>query len=83
MALLQFFTFFVLLSLSHSRSKGGPRESICSSDNVGFKLKEGHGPVPELDQEQLNVSITLVKEVENTPVDCVEGGKTKYNGMYL
>lgn len=81
MGLLQLLTFFLLLSLSHSESKGGPREAVCSQDNIGFKLKEGHGPVPDLDKEEYKATITLVKEGEDTPVDCVEGGKTKYEGM--
>jgi len=82
MSLLQLFSFFLLLSLSHSESKGGPRESVCSEDNIGFKLKEGHGPVPDLDKEKYKATITLVKEGDDTPVDCVEGGKTKYEGLW-
>lgn len=83
--LLQLLSLFLLLSLCYSESKGGPRVSVCASDNKGLVPKRGHGPDPKLDEKEYNITITM--RYSNKPndeqiVDCVED-KTLYNGMYL
>ena len=80
-ALLQLLSLFVLLSLCHSESKGGPRDSVCNSNNKGFMLKAGHGKRLVLD-EKYNVTIILIREKDNKIVDCVENS-TRYIGTFL
>ena len=80
--LLQFLSLFVLLSLCHSESRGGPRDSVCKSDNRGFMLYKGHGERRKLDEEAYKVTISLIREKDNQIVDCVENS-TRYIGTYF
>lgn len=77
--LLHFLSLFVLLSLSHSESRG-LRSSICNSNNKGFIPKKHHGPRPKLDENQYNVTISLIKN--NKVVTCVENN-TQYIGTCI
>lgn len=80
-ALLQLLSLFVLLSLCQSESKGGPRDSVCNSDNTGFLPSKGHGIPPALDEEEYKVTVTLIKQNNNQAVNCVDN-KTDYIGTF-
>ena len=79
-ALLQLLSLFVLLSLCHSESKNGPRDSVCKSK--GFIPTSGHGEDPKLDKKEYNITITLIREKDNQIVDCVENS-TRYIGTLI
>ena len=80
--LLQLLSIFVLLSLSHSESKGGPRVSVCDSDNKGLIPKWSHGERKSLDEKEYKVTVTLLREKDNKPVDCVDDKARRYIGMF-
>ena len=81
-SLLQLFSLFLLLSLCHSESLRGPRDSVCKVNNKGFMLKGGHGKRPVLDEEKYKVTISLIREKDHQIVDCVEDS-TRYIGKLL
>lgn len=72
--LLQFLCLFALFSLSFSEGKGGPRDSVCKSDNKGLIPQKGHGKEKDHGKEY-NVTIILIKEKDNQTVDCVENNE--------
>ena len=80
--LLKLLSLFALLSLSHSESKGGPRDSVCKSNNKGFIPFGQHGDTGmDVQKKGYKVFITLIREVDNQTVTCVEGN-TKYIGTF-
>lgn len=73
----------MLVSLSHSESKGGPRVSVCHSDNKGLVPKWDHGTRKLLDEKEYKVTVTLLRESDMQPVDCVDDKARKYIGIYF